>query len=350
MDCSKDMIKYFGRISVKIGIPGGLLYYSYYPLYKTFFEELGAEVICSGNTNKTILDYGVKSCVDEACLPVKIFHGHVESLKNRADALFIPRIISISRNEYICPKFCGLPEMIKNSIKDLPCMIETVVNLRKHKSAIIDSIMDAGSLVTDNRRLIRHAYESALKNQKKFEDGLKRNPDFEKALVNESKEPAVETKKIALIGHPYNLYDSYSNMSILNKLKKLGYDVITPEMVDAKDVELNAAALPKRHFWTFGKRIVGSGMSLLKSGRVEGIIYLSSFGCGIDSLMEDYLARQVRRDGRVPYMKLVLDEHSGEAGLDTRLEAFIDMVRWREENEAGVSPYGRSMHCSKSLS
>lgn len=335
---------------MKIGIPGGLLYYSYYPLYKTFFEELGAEVVCSGNTNKTILDYGVKSCVDEACLPVKIFHGHVESLKNRVDALFIPRIISISRNEYICPKFCGLPEMIKNSVKDLPCMIDTVVNLRKHRSAITDSIMDAASLLTNNRHSIMHAYEIARKEQREFEDCLKRYPDFEKAIHNKGIEPDSGTKKIALIGHPYNLYDNFSNMNIFNKLKKLGYDVITPEMIDEEDMEINAASLPKRHFWTFGKRIIGSGMSLLKSSTVEGIIYLSSFGCGIDSLMEDYLARQVRRDGRIPYMKLVLDEHSGEAGMDTRLEAFIDMVRWREENEAGISAYGRSMHCSKSFS
>lgn len=335
---------------MKIGIPGGLLYYSYYPLYKAFFENIGAEVVCSGNTNKTILDYGAKLCVDEACLPVKIYHGHVESLKDRVDAIFIPRIVSISRNEYICPKFCGLPEMIKNSVKNLPYIIETTVNLRKSQKAIIGSIIDAAGLITKNRRLIMDAYTDALKSQREFESCLKRYPDFKRALLHEDGGIGPGAKKLALIGHPYNLYDSFSNMDIIHKLKNFEYEVITPEMVDKKEVEKNAAAFPKRHFWTFGKMLIGSGMSLIESHEVEGIIYLSSFGCGIDSLMEDYLSRQVRKAGGIPYMKLVLDEHSGEAGMDTRLEAFIDMVRWREENEGGIPAYGGSRHCSKGLS
>lgn len=335
---------------MKIGIPGGLLYYSFFPLYKVFFGVLGAEVVCSGKTNKVVLDYGVKSCVDEACLPVKIFHGHVEVLKDRVDAIFIPRVMSISRHEYICPKFCGLPEMIKNSVKGLPYIIDTTVNLRKSENNIIDSLMDAASLITGSRRLIMEAYNEGLKAQRNFEDNLKKNPDFEGALIGKDMDDSHGTRKIAVIGHPYNLYDSYANMNIFHKLRGLGYEPVTPEMIDEEEIKKNAEAFPKRHFWTFGKKLMGAGMSLIKDHEVEGIIYLTSFGCGIDSLMEDYIYRQTRKDGRMPYMKLVLDEHSGEAGMDTRLEAFADMVRWREENESSISAYGRGMDCSKGLS
>jgi predicted nucleotide-binding protein (sugar kinase/HSP70/actin superfamily) len=93
----------------KVGIPRGLFFYQYYPLWKTFFEELGAEITVSDYTNKKILDDGVKTCIDEACLAVKIFYGHVINLKDKVDCIFIPRFTSISKNEYICPKFGSLP-------------------------------------------------------------------------------------------------------------------------------------------------------------------------------------------------------------------------------------------------
>ena len=98
----------------KVGIPRGLFYYQFYPLWRSFFEELGAEIIVSDNTTRKILDDGVKKCVDEACLPVKVFYGHIASLKDKVDYLFIPRYTSISKKEYICPKFGGLPDMIKH--------------------------------------------------------------------------------------------------------------------------------------------------------------------------------------------------------------------------------------------
>jgi len=65
-----------------------------------------------------------------------------------------------------------------------------------------------------------------------------------------------------------------------------------------------------------------------------------SFGCGVDSFVCDLIERRVRKTKDVPFIILTLDEHSGQAGMDTRLEAFIDMVRWRYRNENNVSAYG----------
>ena len=122
----------------KVGIPRGLFYYKYFPLWKTFLEELGAEIVVSDYTSKKILDVGVKTCVDEICLPMKIYHGHIASLKDKVDYLFIPRFTSISRNEYVCPKFGGLPDMVRHSFKNLPVIIDTEVNLRKsNKNGIV---------------------------------------------------------------------------------------------------------------------------------------------------------------------------------------------------------------------
>lgn len=335
---------------MRIGIPCGLLYYSYYALWKSFFENLGCEVISSDNTNKRILDLGVKLCVDEACLPVKIYHGHIQDLIGKADAVFVPRIMSIAKNEYICPKFCGLPDMVRSSIPNMPLMIETTVNLRKSRRSLMDSVISAGSVVTKDKARIIEAYKKALEMQGRFESQIKISGDFEKSISYRKVKAEVKHNKdekkmrIGLIGHPYNIYDDYANMDIRRKLISEGYHVITPEMVDENKINTNAAIMPKRHFWTFGRKILGAGLSFIKDRNVDGIIYLSSFGCGIDSLIEDYLERHIRRDGKIPYMKIVFDEHSGEAGVNTRLEAFLDMVKWRGDYESDISSYGGSLH------
>lgn len=56
---------------------------------------------------------------------------------------------------------------------------------------------------------------------------------------------------------------------------------------------------------------------------VDGIIYLSSFSCGIDSLISEILKTHLKE---IPMMMLKLDEHRGQAGLQTRLEAFSDLL------------------------
>ena len=50
----------------------------------------------SPKTNRDILNTG-QACVDEACLPVKVFHGHVDYLKDKVDYIFIPKFISLYR-------------------------------------------------------------------------------------------------------------------------------------------------------------------------------------------------------------------------------------------------------------
>ena len=64
---------------------------------------------------------------------------------------------------------------------------------------------------------------------------------------------------------------------------------------------------------------------------IDGIIHLISFGCGPDSLVGELVERRAQRGRGFPFLLLTLDEHSGEAGLTTRLEAFVDTLEWRQE-------------------
>lgn len=329
---------------LKIGIPRGLWFYDYYPLWKTFYENLGAEVILSNPTNKQILDRGVKNTVDEACLPVKIFHGHVMDLKDKVDYIFVPKIMSVYEKEYICPKFCGLPEMVVHSIDGLPPLIDVEINFNKSRKNLDDTIYKFGSYITNDKSKIKRAYANALKSYENYKNKIRighlpvdgKFIDFHNNAISNLN----SKKRIAVVGHTYNIYDSYSSMNVLNKLKENGVNIITPEMIDFKHINNYANELEKKMFWSFGRKLLGTSMYFAETKNIDGIIYVSSFGCGIDSIIQDLFERKSRRDGKIPFLLLTIDEHTGEAGINTRIEAFLDMIDWRRRHEGNISAHG----------
>ena len=317
-------------MKTKIGIPRGMFYYDYYLLWEEFFKNLGGEVIVSPKTNKDILNQGISTCVDEACLAVKVFHGHVDYLKDKVNYIFIPKFISIYKREYCCPKHLGLPDMVRHSIPDLPEIIEPIINLRNSKRSLKDSILYSGKYLTNSKRDILKAYEIAYDKFKEFNKSkiLDKNIDLEE-----------NNKRILVLGHPYNIYDNYMNMDAEKKLKDNNIKIINAEMIDKSTARDYAGKLSKRMFWTQGQRIVGSAFSLIDNGEVDGIIYISAFGCGLDSVLIELVGRRAR-DNNIPFMLLTIDEQTGEAGINTRIEAFLDMLEWRDTNEDNISTYG----------
>jgi predicted nucleotide-binding protein (sugar kinase/HSP70/actin superfamily) len=300
-----------------VGIPQGLMNYKYYPYFEAFFKELGVSVITSKNTNREIFNEGAKYCVDEACIPIKVFHGHTASLKNKCDMIFVPRIMQLNKKEYICPKFCGLPEMVRNNIKDLPPLITSTIYAYDNKH-LLRAAKEAASAITSDKKIINKALTKALQ--------------VKNVVAEENKD--IYKYKIGLIGHPYNIYDNFVNMNLVNKLKRLGASVITEDNIPKEIIESEAKCLYKRPFWEFAKNSFGCSVYLARSKEADGLIYISSFACGIDSIVLELIKNKI---GNFPLLTIKLDEHTGEAGVDTRLEAFIDMLERREFNENYLS-------------
>ncbi|NLY17743.1 MAG: 2-hydroxyglutaryl-CoA dehydratase [Clostridiaceae bacterium] len=313
---------------MRVGIPKGLLYCKYHPFFKTFFGELGADIVTSGDTNKNIMDMGVKSCVDEACLPIKIYHGHVCSIIDKCDYLVIPRIMSVRRHEYICPKFCGLPEMINHSIQGLPEITFEPLYMQ-NDSQIYKWCLSAGSVVTGRKSKIKEAFELALKAQKRHSTGIN---------------IPGENLTVMLAGHPYIIYDGFLNMGIVKKLRSRKIGIITEEFASKSILESQINKLTKRPFWTFQRNLYGAAAAFYHQQIINGIIYLSSFACGIDSVIVELIRFRV---GEFPLLVLKLDEHTGEAGVDTRIEAFIDMLERRSFHENHHTPYGKRLYSSE---
>ncbi|MFZ5644114.1 MAG: acyl-CoA dehydratase activase-related protein [Bacillota bacterium] len=321
-------------MTAKIGIPRSLLFYNYYPLWKTFFEEIGAEVIASGPTTKTILQDGLKLSVDEACLPVKVAFGHVEHLRNRVDYIFIPRLVSISPREYICPKFLGFPDMVRQCIPGLPGIIDTNINVYRRERDLYKQFREIGKNVCNNPVKITIAYLKAKKAMHEFKERVEAGTLPDQAFINSRQSAGPEKRTditIALIGHPYNIYDSFINIQLVKRLEEAGARVLTADTVPEDIVNKYAATLSKKLFWTLGRRMIGAAYHFIENPEIKGIIHVASFACGPDSMTGELIERKIRRTGSKPFLNLTLDEHTGEAGIVTRIEAFLDMVGMKDQ-------------------
>lgn len=304
---------------MKVGIPKGLFYNKYHTFFNTFFTELGAEIIVSPDTNKEILNLGVKYSVDEACLPIKIFHGHAAYLRDKCDIMFIPRIMQLKKSEFICPKFCGLPEMITSDIPSMPKIISHPI-YSYDKKKFMNFIKSCGNTFTRNNYKINKAYEKAITAQKSSKCQIK-DDNFG---IN-----------VALIGHPYNIYDNYLNLNLVNKLHKLGIGVITEDAFEDDSLDPEISNLFKKPFWTFARKSYGFSSLAYKDSNIHGIVYISSFACGIDSVIIELIKNNIED---FPMLVLKIDEQTGEAGFDTRIEAFSDMLERRcSLNENNIS-------------
>jgi predicted nucleotide-binding protein (sugar kinase/HSP70/actin superfamily) len=322
---------------MKVGIPKGLFYHYYYPLWKTFFQDLGAQVITSSPTNRLTVVMGIESAVDEACFPIKVYYGHVRELcQQELDYIFIPRMVSVEPKSYICPKFMGLPDMIKANIRDLPPVIGITVDVSENDRILQRDIIRVGKIFTNNKNHIKQAYEHGKYELRKCRKLCGENYNISEAIqLWEGQQLDIPSQcdlNIGVLGHGYSLYDQTISMNLINRLRKMGCRVHVVENLDQVRIEKKAAEIPKRIFWTLGRKLVGSALYMEGQTEIDGIIYLACFGCGPDSMIGDVIGRKINNK---PFMMITIDEHTGEAGMVTRLEAFCDMLRRKKDRIEG---------------
>lgn len=306
---------------ITVGIPRALTYYEHGRLWRNFFTLLGCSVRVSPETNRRILDNGVKVCSSETCLPVKVMAGHVMELAQSCDTVFIPRYISTGIHAKCCPKLCGLPDMVRMNLKGMADITEIAVDADNGfiKSGL--TLHGVSGKIGLPFEKVKPVFDRAVKNELTAGVRARLRADMEVGSLTGE-------KSIALLGHPYMLYDDFLSMNLEGKLKAAGYGVITPDSIDHCEKIRNARPFDgRRNFYDIGSDILGCAYICGKMKNVAGIIYLTPFACGVDSLTTEFILRDMR--DKIPTMVMTVDEHTGEAGFDTRLEAFLDMISRR---------------------
>jgi len=295
---------------MKVGIPRSLFYFKRPVFFEEFLKNLGCEIVFSPETNKLILEEGTKISDPETCYAIKIFFGHVIFLDKKCDYLFLPLLKKNEDGFEYCPKFFGLPDLAKTILKTKILSAFFEGDLEKFSFQI-------GKKLKKEKSKIKEAYLKALSLEK--EDEKKRYFSFQEKMNS-------PLKKVLLISHPYNLYDSFVNLQIKERLEKLNLEPLFLQDIPYEIVkEREIKKIPRFH-WEFGEEMVKKLDFVLKGEkRIEGVIEISSFACGCDAVLKEYLELMVK-SFQIPFLYLILDEQTGEAGYQTRLEAFADSL------------------------
>ena len=313
----------------RIGIPRALMFYRYFPLWHAFFENLGWRVMVSnGVRQKEKIIY-----FEDSCLPMKLLVTHAVQLKDQVDHLFIPRLVSIHRTYIMCPKFRGAPDIVRLATEGNVSIIDDTIDLRKGGPALLRSFAKMGERVGASGHESRRAFREAERFFSKFhQDWLDRINRLPTGQLFETSVPTPLTGRatslrLAFIGHPYNLFDIDINKDVLALAKSLEIEVMTSDLLSEKEIDREVSGLSKEIYWSSGREIVGSLFHFL-SGGVDGVVFLTSFKCGIDALLQEFIKRRLKVGGgaSIPLLILSFDEHTGREGLTTRLEAFRDVV------------------------
>ncbi|MFX1438207.1 MAG: acyl-CoA dehydratase activase-related protein [Promethearchaeota archaeon] len=326
-----------GKKKIQVGIPRALHFYRYFPFWKKLLEELDVEIVLSPPTNKKIVEEGVTHGFGELCIPVKIYYGQVLKLVRDnldLDYIFVPRYVAEVKEAYFCPKFLSLPDVIK-ILPEVPKILNFEVNVKEFP--IATSAIELGKELGKNQNDSLNAYREAQKYFDEYHKFLREGAPVNHALrLVEYNRPFTLPKKkhkgdlrFLLLGHVYNIFDTFINLNFQKKLRDQGVEVLTienlPESIFKAPVIVNKRL---RNYWKHEEEIMQAIRYFLTKGRneIDGVIFLVSFACGPDSLISELIMRDMKVVG-LPFLEITMDEHSGEAGMITRIEAFVEMAR-----------------------
>jgi predicted CoA-substrate-specific enzyme activase len=310
-----------------IGVPMALVNWQLLPLFSKFFTAMGFEVVSSGRTDKRIIRMGVESVTAQPCFPVKAAFGHIaELIAKKVDYIFLPSIVSMTavfpqnKSNQLCPYVQSLVYQVKaafgSKLGDTKILAATL-RLGEGRKLLREGFAALGRELGVSAAGVRRAVNAGFDAQKRFEQ----------AMLNKGKEIlsslAPDQRLFVLISRPYNGCDEGLNLQLSKKFDELGVTAIPMDMLALDNAPLSDELLHKQTYWSYGQKILRAAEIIKNDPRLFAI-YLSNFSCGPDSFLltffKDIMAQK-------PCLLLELDEHSADAGVITRLEAFLDSLK-----------------------
>jgi len=342
----------------------------YIPL-KALAQRLELDFIVPPLTSHRTLSLGVRYSPEGMCIPFKLTLGNlIEAAELGADTLLMPAGSGICRLGYyaktqeqvlhdlgydaeiICVgvsqrKLLGLLEAIKYLSNNAPWVkIISAFRFGLTKLNVLDNLERAVQKVRPVERIKGTAnkiFAQAVKDTDQADDykSLKRlQRDYLEQLDQVERDESIEPLVVGIIGEFYVLLEPFSNLDIEKELGRLGVEVrrsiftsgwtkfslfLNPLGVNEKD-RLHKAAMPylKRDIGGEGWESVGE--KVLHAKDYDGLIHLAPFTC-----MPEIVAQNIMPSTKesIPVLTILCDEQLGKPGMLTRLEAFVDLLKYR---------------------
>ncbi|POR05170.1 activase [Alkalispirochaeta sphaeroplastigenens] len=299
-----------------IGIPRTFSVHSLYPFYSWFFHTLGFRTVLSDGVERS----GVARVESSYCFPAEIAHGAVQNvIDQEVDFVFTPHVRDMeSCEESVHANFCpitqGLPYYIRKAFPDVPPerFLDVVVSFKHGPGKAREFFRRLALPLGVPEARIDQAFAQALEKQQAYWQAAR---DLGERALQEARQE--ERPVIALLGRPYNAFTSEANMGIPRKFTSRGHVVIPFDILPFEKQEI----FPNM-YWYYGQQDMKAS-ALLKDEPNIYVTFISNFSCAPDSFLLHYLKWQM---GTKPFLVLELDSHSADAGIDTRIEAFLDIV------------------------
>jgi predicted CoA-substrate-specific enzyme activase len=310
-----------------IGLNRSFLINTYFPFFNTFFKELGYRAVLPDRVDPA----GVDQQQAAFCYPVEIAHGHMfDLLKKDVNVLFLPHIRGIptdqeNPNTCTCVFVQGEAFYLAGTFDEVNAKkrLTPYLDLSRSFESAIDGFLEVAQELGCSREQGRAAFSAGIAAQDTFKQELRAKG--EEMLKEIEADP--ESIGVVLFGRPYNSFVSEANKGIPAKFASRGYYVLPFDMLPFEDQTFDDV---ETMYWSMGRMIL-KGSRLVKNHPQLFGTFISNFSCGPDSFVVGYFRDEM---GRKPSLTLELDSHTADAGLETRIEAFLDIVRHYRELES----------------
>jgi predicted CoA-substrate-specific enzyme activase len=295
-----------------------------YPLYHTFFNQLGCKTVMPD----TVRQSGIDKAQTSLCLSAQVAMGMFEDLlEKKPDYIFLPQLKELHvsdqkdyRIEYqtVCMFVQGEPFYQRASflkgMPDAPRLISPSLNLMKgwdaEAAAFVQIAEELGFTAEEGKR----AHGLAVQAQNAFFAAMK--AEGKRILARLEADP--ERIAVVLFGRPYNAFAEETNKGVPSKFASRGVELIPYDFLEYEQEENY-----KDTYWEMGQRIIKAGRIIERHPQLFGT-YLTNFLCALDSMMVQHFRDLM---GTKPSLTIEVDSHTADAGVNTRIEAFMDVIK-----------------------
>ncbi len=349
----------------------------YIPL-TSLLENLGCEVKLPPRPSRKSIELGVKYSPEWMCFPYKANLGDlILALQNGADTL-----LSV-KGDWAC-RFGYYGRLHHKTLRDMGFKFESIIIGKNSVMYVINKVkkLKKGSLTKTILHMIRgfwmcwkksklvdlterlaRKYRPYAKNKKDVErvlnkclrwiykektlsglDRLRKKiiKEFEKIECDWGK----EVLKVKLVGETYIVIEPAVNFDIERRLGEMGV-YVEPFLtihkwiwhpfhigLGGKRGERAARRVARKYLkhCIGGEEQLSIGYTIFaaKDG-FDGVIHLYPFTCMTENVAKEILPK-LQKEYNIPVMSITIDEHTGEAGFISRIEAFVDLLKARRKN------------------
>jgi len=321
--CFRDLEKIEGNASDTrsvIGFNRSYLMHSYFPFFNKFFSALGFRIVVAD----TPLQEGFEQCGAAFCYPGEQAHAFWAGLlKQKLDYLFLPQITGVEidvkdEQSTTCVLVQGEPYYLRSAFPqcDKYEVLSPIVNFGEPRDIIKAEMSNCVKALGVSKKASEDALEQAFQAQSDFQSDVREKG--KQALEDMEKEN--ESFAVVAFGRAYNAFTSDSNKGIPMKFASSAIRIIPYDMLPTDDIVIGKEM---NMYWGIGRKILQASKYVKENPMLFGC-YITNFSCGPDSFMVNYF-RDIM--SKKPSLTLELDSHTADAGLETRIEAFLDIVR-----------------------